>query len=200
MSREALKATIHSPAFSSVAHNSRVVLSIQDTKDEKFWKAICCLLRAVFPDLKALQYCDANYLAMDKIYYLVHRANDAILMSALDFDDVDLFRPMQVTELNGIDLEMTAVNGEKLEFERYYLCLLSDFNLFVLTFFLFSVKTQMKMTQMKMTQMKMTHMTTKSVLVKLCTCHGITVLTGLSMNMLSLSGFFLWCLKSMLAS
>ncbi len=52
---------------------------------------------------------------MDKIYYLVHRANDAILMSALDFDDVDLFGPMQDTNLTTIDLEMTKVYGEKLE-------------------------------------------------------------------------------------
>ncbi len=32
-----------------------------------------------------------------------HRANDAILKSALDFDNVDLFGPIQVTESTGID-------------------------------------------------------------------------------------------------
>ncbi len=87
----ALKATIHSIAFSSFAHNSRVALSIQDIEDQKFWKAIYYLLRAVFPSLKALRYCDADSPAMDKIFNLTHRANDAILKSAMDFDDVDLF-------------------------------------------------------------------------------------------------------------
>ncbi len=102
--KRALKATIHSPAFSSVAHNSRVALSIQDIEDEKFWKAIYCLLRAVFPALKALCYCDANFPAMDKVFYLAYRANDAILKSAMDLDDVGLFGPMQKTEISGIRL------------------------------------------------------------------------------------------------
>ncbi len=117
MAKKALKATIHSLAFSSVAHNSRVALSTQDIKDEKFWKAIYCLLRAVFPCLKVLRYCDASYpaYAKDEIYYLAQRANDVILKSALDFDDVDLFGPMQDTNLTTIDLEMTKVYGEKLE-------------------------------------------------------------------------------------
>ncbi len=116
--KRALKATIHSPAFSSVAHNSRVALSIQDIEDEKFWKAIYCLLRAVFPALKALRYCDANFPAMDKIFYLANRASDAILKSAMDFDDVDLFGSMEVAEITGIDFEMTEVFGDKPEFER----------------------------------------------------------------------------------
>ncbi len=109
--KRALKATIHSTAFSSVAHNSRVALSIQYIEDEIFWKAIYCLLRA--PTLKALQYCHANYPAMDKIFYLIHRANDAILKLAMDFDDVDLFGPMQDTEMTGIGLEMTEAFGKK---------------------------------------------------------------------------------------
>ncbi len=117
--KQELQATSHSPAFPSVAHNSRVALSIQNIEDEKFWKAIYCLLRAVFYALKALRYCDANFPAMDKIYYPASRANDAILKSAMDFDDVDLFGQMQVTEMNDIDFEMTKVLGEKSEFERY---------------------------------------------------------------------------------
>ncbi len=48
---------------------------------------------------------------MEKIFYLAHRAYDAILNSAMDFDDVDLVGPMQVTE-------MTKVFGDKPEFER----------------------------------------------------------------------------------
>ncbi len=143
----ASKATIHYPAFSSVAHISRGALSIQNIEDEKFWKAIYCLLRAVFYGLKAPQYCDTNYSAMDKIYYLTHRANDAILNLAMDFDDVELFGPIQVTKMTGIDFKMTEVFGEKFEFERDYLYLHSDFKLSVLTFFLFSVKIQMMIFQ-----------------------------------------------------
>ncbi len=145
-----MKSTIHSPAFLSVAHNSWVALSIQDIKDEKFWKAIYCLWRAVFSTLKTLWYCDANYSTMDKIYYLANWANDAITNLAMDFDDVDLFGPMWITEMNGIDLEMTKVFVEKLEFQRYYLYLLfllSDFNLSGEHFL---VKFQMMMIQMSM--------------------------------------------------
>ncbi len=71
-----------------------------------FLKAIYCLLRAIFPALKACCYQDANYPAMYKIYE-----------SAVDFDVVNLFGPIQFTEMSGIDLEMTKVYGEKLEFE-----------------------------------------------------------------------------------
>ncbi len=84
---------------------------------------------------------------MDKIYYITHRANDAILNLAMDFDDVELFGPIQVTKMTGIDFKMTEVFGEKFEFERDYLYLHSDFKLSVLTFFLFSVKIQMMIFQ-----------------------------------------------------
>ncbi len=68
----------------------------------------------LFSPLLKLCYCDANYPAMDKIYYLAHSANDAILNLAMDFDDVDfLFGPMQVTEMTGIELEMTKFLGKR---------------------------------------------------------------------------------------
>ncbi len=126
---------------------------------------------------------------MDKIYYLAHRANGKILNSVIDFYGVDLFGPMQVIVITGIDLEMSEVFGEKLEFERYYLYLhfSVDFNSSVLTFL---VNIQMMMFQMM----------TKSVQVMQCTCQGITVLTNLSINMLSLHGLLLWCLKSAMMS
>ncbi len=38
--KRALKATIHSVAFASVAKNARVVLAVEDIKDEVFWKSI----------------------------------------------------------------------------------------------------------------------------------------------------------------
>ncbi len=91
--KKALKATIHSPAFSGVDYNARVTLIIQDIED-KFWKAINYLIESVLPAHKALWYCDTNYPAMEKICYFSIRANDSILQSALDFDDFDLFGPM----------------------------------------------------------------------------------------------------------
>ncbi len=65
------KATIHNPSFASLSKNDCVAAAIVDIEDEVFWKAIYCFLRAVFPALKALQYCDSNIPAMDKVYFLV---------------------------------------------------------------------------------------------------------------------------------
>ncbi len=129
-------------------HNMSTTFPAKDFEDEKFWKAIYCLLRAVFPALKALRYCDANFPAMDKNFYLANRANDAILKSAKDFDDVE-FGTMQVPKMNGTDFETTKVFGEKPEFERDNKFFIISFNLNGLTFFLFSVKIQMTMTQTK---------------------------------------------------
>ncbi len=125
--KKAMKATIRSPAFSSVAHNSWVALSIQDIEDEIFWKAMYCLLRAVFPALKVLCNYDAINPAIDKIYYHAQSPNNAILKSALDFDYLDMFGPMQVTEMTGVDLEMTKVYGEKPDIKNKYLFLHFDF-------------------------------------------------------------------------
>ncbi len=75
--KPALKATIHNPSFASLSKNDQVAAAIQDIEDEVFWKAIYCLLHAVFPALKALQYCDSNISAMDKIYFLVKQAGEA---------------------------------------------------------------------------------------------------------------------------
>ncbi len=46
---------------------------IKDIEDDVFWKEIYCLLCAVIPALKLLQYCDFNIPAMDNIYFLVKR-------------------------------------------------------------------------------------------------------------------------------
>ncbi len=69
--KPALKASIHNPSFASLSKHDHVTAAIVDIKDEVFWKAIYCLLRAVFPALKALQYCDSNIPAINKIYFSV---------------------------------------------------------------------------------------------------------------------------------
>ncbi len=67
--KRALKATIHCAVFESVSNNARVVLEVEDIKDEVFLKSIICLLRAVLPALKALRCCNSNVPAMDKLFW-----------------------------------------------------------------------------------------------------------------------------------
>ncbi len=54
--------------------NKQVALSVDDVKNFLFWKIVYFLLRGVFPILKAIQSCDSNVPAMDKIYFLVDQA------------------------------------------------------------------------------------------------------------------------------
>ncbi len=79
--KKALVATIHSPYFATMAHNAKVALAVQDIESNQFWKAVYFLLRAVSPALRVLRYCDANKPAMNKIYYLCNRGQDALLRS-----------------------------------------------------------------------------------------------------------------------
>ena len=110
--KPALKATIHNPSFSSLSKNDCVAAAIADIEDDVFWKAIYCLLRAVFPALKALRYCDSNIPAMDKIYFLVKQADDALHDSQLILDDQDLFGSMRGVVLTNCDEELDEVFGD----------------------------------------------------------------------------------------
>ncbi len=49
--KQALYATVHNPAFQTLAPNARVALAVQDMENSQFWKAIYCLMRAAFPAL-----------------------------------------------------------------------------------------------------------------------------------------------------
>ncbi len=46
--KQALYETVHSPAFETLVHNARVALAEQDIENSQFWRAIYCLIRAVF--------------------------------------------------------------------------------------------------------------------------------------------------------
>ncbi len=89
-----------------------MVLAVEDIEDDVFWRAIFCLLRAVFPALKALQFCNSNHPAMDKIYILVHCADCALKKSSSILDDECLFGSTSRSALTGCDEELDEVFGE----------------------------------------------------------------------------------------
>mmetsp|Transcript_17415 Transcript_17415/g.36517 ORF Transcript_17415/g.36517 Transcript_17415/m.36517 type:complete len:108 (-) Transcript_17415:982-1305(-) len=66
-------------------------------------------MRAVFPALRALRYCYANILAMDKKYYLVKTVDYALLSSQTILNDKSLFESMMGALCNGVSKEMSAV-------------------------------------------------------------------------------------------
>ena len=55
------------------------------------WGLTCILLRSIFPALRALCYCDTSKPSMDKIFFLSHRATQAIEQSKEFLDDESLF-------------------------------------------------------------------------------------------------------------
>ena len=86
-----LKATIHQVQFAELPHTDRAKAAIADIEDSVFWKSIYVLLRAVFPALRLLRFCDSNVPTMDSIFFLSHRTSLAIAASAEDLNDVGLF-------------------------------------------------------------------------------------------------------------
>ncbi len=127
--KPALKATIHNPSFASLSKNDQVAGAINGIEEEVFWKALYFPLCAVFPSLKALQYCDSNSPVMDKIYFLVKRADDALHDLQLLLNDQDLFGSMRGTTIQKCEEEFNEVFGETNterndEILRYELCIL----------------------------------------------------------------------------
>ena len=89
--REVLLATIHQQKFRDLDLNATARRAIQDIENPVFWKTLYALLRAVFPALRALRYCDSNTPAMDKIAMLTYRTTVAIEKSKSSFNDENLF-------------------------------------------------------------------------------------------------------------
>ncbi len=81
MLKRALKETIHGVSFVTVAKNARVVFTIEDIEVEVSWNGKFCLLRAVFPVLKALRYCDSDFPTIDKILMLPLTTHHLCLMT-----------------------------------------------------------------------------------------------------------------------
>ena len=105
--KPALLATIHQPQFADLILNDRCRLAIQDIQNPKFWKAIYVLLRAVYPHLRFLRFCDSNTPVMDKLYFLCHRATEALKLSFNDEDQDSLF--LEFDDDEGVDFELAQI-------------------------------------------------------------------------------------------
>ena len=75
------------------------------------------LLRAVFPALRALRYCDSNMPCMDKLFHLSHRTMVAIENSLEHLNDESLFGSLKTDHeegniVLGLDLDNSANNHE----------------------------------------------------------------------------------------
>jgi hypothetical protein len=77
--------------FHKLPKNDRICAAIFDISDQNYFKALYALLRAVFPTIRALRYCDKGEPSMDKIYYLTFRASEALKRSVDLLNDSSLF-------------------------------------------------------------------------------------------------------------
>jgi hypothetical protein len=89
--RQPLVGTIHQQKFGNLNLNDSVRAAVRDIKDNKFWKCIYILLRAVFPALGLLRYWDKSQPAMDKIFFLSHRTTLALGKSEEFLNNKSLF-------------------------------------------------------------------------------------------------------------
>ena len=111
-----LKATINQVKFRDLLLSSNTTKGMRecvaDIENPSFFKAIYIMLRAVFPALRALRYCDSNLPMMDKIYYLSHRASEALKKSVDELDNDDLFKEFEAAaEISELSLEEEQVFG-----------------------------------------------------------------------------------------
>ena len=109
--KQPLLATIHQVIFTDLDLNDRTRSAVFDIQDGKFWKGLYTILRAIYPALRALRYCDSNIPCMDKIFFLCHRTTEAIKNSVEALDDVDLFGPMDGDD-SGLEIEASEVYGD----------------------------------------------------------------------------------------
>jgi hypothetical protein len=90
--RDALLATVHQATFKDLAKTDVIRAAVVDIKDDQLFKAMYFVLRAVFPAIRALRFCDKGEPCLDKIYYLSKRATVAFDRSKELLNDPDLFK------------------------------------------------------------------------------------------------------------
>lgn len=123
----ALKATVHQVIFRDLIKTQSNVDAIRECveciESQSFFRALYVLLRAVFPALCVLRYCDSNEPMMDKVYYLTYRASEALKKSVPHLDDEGLFMNMMAdSELEfTYQNEVEEVDGEEDNDERFVL-------------------------------------------------------------------------------
>ena len=105
-----LQATIHQQQFLDLKLNGTAKAAVRDIADDAFWKSMYILLRAVYPALRALRYCDSSKPMMDKLYFLSRRTTEALKKSEQSLNNEDLFRGMVVDRR--LQCEGTIVFGE----------------------------------------------------------------------------------------
>ncbi len=95
--QQPLNATIHQHKLLDLSLTTSAKGAVQDIKEENFWKCMYILIRAVFPALRALWYCDSNMPCMDKLFHLSHRTTVAIEDSLVDLNDESLLAASRLT-------------------------------------------------------------------------------------------------------
>lgn len=103
--KKALVATIFQPKFTELKHNARCAQAVSDIENPLFWKSIYHVLRAVFPCLRALRYCDKSEPCMDKIVFLAWRATKAIEKLVDLLNDTTVFDVMCDEDDDGLTFE-----------------------------------------------------------------------------------------------
>jgi hypothetical protein len=109
--RQPLAATIHQQKFVDLNLNNSVRAAVHDIKDDKFWKCIYVLLRAVFPALRLLCYCNKSKPAMDKIFFSSHRTTLALKKSKEFLNNRNLFGSLRSD--SNLTQKGTIVLGEE---------------------------------------------------------------------------------------
>jgi hypothetical protein len=91
----ATAATIHRQRFFDLNLNDSVRAAVHDIKDDKFWKCVYLLVRAVFPALRLLCYCNKSKPAMDEMFFLSHRTTLALEKLEEFLNDRNLSGPLR---------------------------------------------------------------------------------------------------------
>jgi hypothetical protein len=95
--KDVLMSTVHAAQFKEIDKTDVVSVAIKDINDPKFFKAMYIILRAVYPAIRVLWYCDKGEPCMDKLYYLTSCATDAINRSKEFLNDPDNFKFEDIT-------------------------------------------------------------------------------------------------------
>ena len=108
----ALLATVHSANYRALSLSSRAQRATKDVMEERYYKAMYALMRAVYSALVALRYSDSNTPAMDKIFFLAHRTTVAIETSVEVLNDTALFGELGALEELDFEDEVEQVFGK----------------------------------------------------------------------------------------